>query len=132
MNEFAKMIFDGNRITPPEICLNAFQENFSGALNIEWSEKDSHYEAIFYKDNIEHIARYSKDGKLDEYKMTLPANLLPELIKQKLEEKGEIMNTLMINKGNCVNYEAIIRDKNQNRHLVLLSNLGKVIGGKPL
>ena len=132
MKDFAKKIIDGNRVTPPEICLPAFHENFPGAINVDWFIRGKHFEAIFYKDSIEHIARYDKKGKLEEYKMTLTPSLLPELIKNKLEMKGEIMNVLLINKGNCLNYEAIIRDENLNRHLVLFSNLGKILSENAL
>ena len=73
-----------------------------------------------------------KSGNLQEYKMYLPDNFLPESIKSVLEKRGEIMNTVFINKGNTIVYEVIMRDKELNRFLVLLSNLGEIIDEKPL
>lgn len=127
MENIAKGIIDGNRIQPPEMCQKIFKDNFPASVNIDWFEREHYFEAVFYKDNIEHIAIYSKTGNLQEYKMILTIGLLPESIKSKLEEMGEIMNALLINKGNSINYEAIVRDKDLKRYLVLLTNLGKII-----
>lgn len=127
MENLAKKILVSAAIQLPDVCQQLFNENFRGAINIDWFEKENHYEAIFYKDGIEHIAYYSKTGSLDLYKMFLPTKFLPESIKTKFEHKGEIMNVVMINKGNSINYEVIIRDKNLQRYLFLVSDLGKVI-----
>lgn len=127
MENLAKKILVGESIQPPDSCLQQFNENFRGAINIDWFEKDDNYEAIFYKDNIEHIAYYNSKGSLESYKMFLPTKFLPESIKSTLEHKGEIMNVVMINKGNSVNYEVIIRDKNLHRYLFLVTGLGKII-----
>jgi hypothetical protein len=127
VENFAKKILVGESIHPPDSCLQQFNENFRGAINVDWFEKDDHYEAIFYKDNIEHIAYYNSKGSLESYKMFLPTKFLPESIKTKLEHKGEIMNVVMINKGNSINYEIIIRDKNLHRYLFLVTGLGKII-----
>ncbi len=90
----------------------------------------SYYEAIFYKENLEHIAHFDLSGNLTEYKLFLPKEFLPEAIKSYLESKGEIMNVVLNNKGNCIEYEAIVRDKNLTRSLILLSDLGKILEEK--
>jgi hypothetical protein len=127
MKDLAKRILATDQIQPPNFCLQQFNQNFRGAINIDWFEKENIYEAIFYKDDIEHIAHYSKEGTLESYKMFMPAKFLPESIKTKLEHKGEIMNVVMINKGNSINYEVIIRDKELHRYLFLVTGLGKII-----
>ncbi|MCB2208777.1 MAG: hypothetical protein KQH67_10855 [Bacteroidetes bacterium] len=127
MENLAKKILISETIQPPDSCLQQFDENFPGAINIDWFKKEHYYEAIFYQDDIEHIAHYSKEGILESYKMFMPAKFLPESIKTKLEHKGEIMNVVLINKGNSINYEVIIRNQNLCRYLILLTDLGKVI-----
>jgi hypothetical protein len=127
VENLAKKILLSDTIQPPDSCLQQFNDNFRGAINIEWFEKGDHYEAIFYKDDIEHIAYYNKKGSLESYKMFLPTKFIPESIKRMLERKGEIMNVVLINKGNSINYEVIIRNQNLCRYLILLTDLGKVI-----
>jgi hypothetical protein len=132
MEDFLKNFVDGNRIQPPKVCLNAFNEKFGGSINVDWYEKPNRYEAIFYKDNLEHIAIFTTSGEMTEYKMYLPPSFLPEAIKSSLETKGEIMNSVLKNKGNRIEYEAIIRDTNLIRYLIILTDLGKVIRERQL
>jgi len=127
MEDFLKNVIEGNNITPPKVCLKAFNHNFSDAINVDWFNRESYYEAIFYKENLEHIAHFDLSGNLTEYKLFLPKEFLPEAIKSYLESKGEIMNAVLNNKGNCIEYEAIVRDKNLTRSLILLSDLGKIL-----
>lgn len=127
MENLAKKILISETIQPPDSCLQQFDENFPGAINIDWFKKEHYYEAIFYKDDIEHIAYYSAEGHLESYKMFLPTKFIPESIKRMLERKGEIMNVVLINKGNSINYEVIIKNQNLCRYLILLTDLGKVI-----
>jgi len=127
MEDFTKRVMDGNCIVPPTVCLEAFNQHFTRAQEAEWYENSNFYEAIFFQDNIEYIAEFNKNGSFLKYKMYLPDNLLPAIIKSQLETKGEIMNTVLINKGDGIIYEVIYRDKQLNRYLILLNNLGKVL-----
>ncbi|NJO92819.1 MAG: hypothetical protein HC831_30515, partial [Chloroflexia bacterium] len=97
-----------------------------------WFDRSTFFEAIFYKDQMEYIADFSQTGELIEYKMHLPVEYLPEAIKTQLESTGEIMNTLLKNKGNSIEYEAIVRDSRQLRYLIRITNLGKVIEERQL
>ena len=132
MEDFIKRVIVGNGITPPEICVKGFSENFIDAINIEWFDRKEYFEAIFYKDNIEHIASFRKNGSLIGYKSFLTGNYLPEAIKLLSQEMGEIMNVVLINKGNSIEYEVIIRDNKLKRHLYLYSNTGALIEQKEL
>lgn len=132
MKDFLKKVFQGTGISPTKVCLKAFNQNFENALNVEWYNKEDYFEAIFYKDNLEHIAMFDKAGNLIEYKLYLPEGYLPEPIKNKVEAKGEIMNALMRNKGNMVEYEVIVRDKALNRYVMTLSDVGNLHEEKKL
>lgn len=127
MQDFLTYLTEGNGFSPSDNCINAFNSKFEDAVNVEWFDKKTYYETIFYKDQIEHIAIFSVDGELLEYKMLLPTTLLPEAIKESLEKRGELMNIVLINKGNTIVYEAILRDEKLNRFLLLLTDLGKII-----
>ncbi len=132
MDDFAKKVIEGNGISTPAICSQAFSKHFEDAINTDWFVKGKFYEAIFYKDSIEHIALFDGSGNLIEYRKSLPFALLPEKIKSLVEESGEIMNALLKNKRNSIEYEVILRDKFLKRHLILLTDSGKIINEKIL
>lgn len=127
MEQLLENLINENRFTPPDHCLKVFNDQFRGAVRTEWIEKANGYEAVFYKDNLEHIALYRPDGKLIEYKRSLSPEYLPDAIKTSLKGQGEIMNAVLVNKGNSIEYEIIIRDKTRIRNLVLFSDQGRVI-----
>ena len=126
MDKFFTKLIEGSTIVPPENISSSLFSNFPEAINIEWFKKEVCYETIFYKDSIEHIAIFDYNGGLLEYKMNLPNNLMPEKIKTELEVMGEIMNVVIINKGNSIIYEVIIRDKELKRSLLLLNEWGEM------
>lgn len=132
MKKFLRKVIEGNGIQPSEICLQSFKENFKEAINIEWFNKGDHFEAIFYKNNLEHIAVFSLSGVLIEYRLNLPTDYLPEPITKNAMAKGEIMNAVMRNKGNMVEYEVIVRDQGLNRYMLLFSDIGDLIEEKKL
>jgi len=116
----------GTGISPSVVCQQSFAENFTDAINVEWNETDGSYEAIFYRYNLEHIALFSLEGMLMEYRKKLPAEYLPEPIKNLALARGEIMNAVMNNKGNLLEYELIVRDKGLTRYLLLISDEGEL------
>ncbi|MEZ5195781.1 MAG: hypothetical protein R2764_05115 [Bacteroidales bacterium] len=132
MQNFLKKILVGNRMSPSEICLQSFNDNFADAVNIEWSDKEGYFEAIFYRNNREHIAAFNLNGVLLEYKQNLSVEYLPEKIKNIALSKGEIMNSLLKNKGNMLEYEIIIRDKTFKRQLILFTDMGEIKEEKAL
>jgi hypothetical protein len=127
MNNFLRRVLEGNGVSPSNICLHSFKENFKDAINIEWFNKSDHFEAIFYKNNLEHIAIFGLTGVLIEYRLNLPSDYLPEPIKNRALAEGEIMNSVMRNKGNMLEYEVIVRDKELNRYMMLFSDMGELI-----
>ncbi len=131
MNFFSKF-FGGALFLPPDAVKNALAEKFPDVINIEWNKSGDVYEAIFYKDSIEHIANFDKKGVLSVYKMFLPEGFLPENIKSKVAGKGELMNAVMINSGNSITYEIIYRDKDLVRSVMLLNEKGIILEEKLL
>jgi hypothetical protein len=127
MSEFSRNIISSKGETPPENIQRAFTEKFPGAINIEWTDKSKYFEALFYLEQIEYIAIFSPGGDLMEYKMFLPEDYLPANIRKKLSSLGEVMNAVLINKGNRIIYEIIYRDTDLNRYIVYLTNLGRTI-----
>ncbi len=126
MHNFIKKIVEGSHILPNKSCLTAFQHNFSDAVYTEWYEKNGMFEAIFYQHNLEHIATFNPEGELLEYRQNLPIEFLPGHVRYKAGEEGEIMNALLINKGNLLEYEIIVRNGELVRHVLKISEVGEV------
>ena len=61
-----------------------------------------------------------------EYSQNLPVEYLPKPIKNLALSKGEIMNAVLKNKGNKIEYELIIRNDLLKRYLVIISDLGEL------
>ena len=132
MDNFLKKVVEGNGVSPPEGCQQSFKQNFEDAINVEWFKKECCYEAIFYKNSLEHIATFDISGVLLEYRQNLTEDYLPVTIKDLVTSKGEIMNSVLKNKGNRLEYEVIVRDGDLNRFLIKISEIGNIIEEKPL
>ena len=125
-NPFA--IFFKTQIKPlPQKVIHALETNFPGAMNVEWEHKKSGFEAIFYLNDVEHISLFSGKGILLENKKNLWPNEIPENIAAVCNSKGEIMNGIVINRGDKLFYEVIIRDTNLNRYLLLFEPNGTLL-----
>lgn len=117
-NPFAK-IFKNTSKAIPEKVLTELNHHFPNAVNVEWEIKKENFEAIFYLENVEHIAYISADGKLVEYKRNLWPNELPRKINEECEQLGEIMNAILILRENKQFFEVIVRDSKLKRKLFL-------------
>ena len=126
MKGFLSEVFFRNRECPSDECLSSFNRNFEGSINVEWFNKGNFFEAVFYKNDIEHIALFDHLGTLLEYRQNLTFDYMPDKIKYIVESKGELMNFVLRNKGNLLDYEIIYRDVNLNRYLLEITDSGKI------
>ena len=55
-------IFTSQKKSIPDSVKSMFADKFPDAKNTEWEKKKAIYEAIFYLNDIEHIARFSEKG----------------------------------------------------------------------
>lgn len=132
MKNIIQNIFNQDITTPPAEVQQGLIKNFASILNVEWSMQNDQYEAVFYKDKIEHIALFSAKGELLEYKITLSEHMLPFPIKKGLKAKGEIMNIISRNKSNNISYEVIVRDAHLQRFIIILAENGAIISEQAL
>jgi len=131
MNFFSK-IFKGSDFLPPEKIDKLLKQRFHEVMNIEWSVNGDNYEAIFYKNSFEYIALYNKTAQLLEYKVSLAEQYLPQIIMNHLINKGEVMNVVLINKGNSIAYEIIYRNSELIRYMIVFDELGTVVAERLL
>ena len=120
-------IFKSQKKSIPDSVKSLFTEKFPDAKNIEWEKKVEIFEAIFYLNDIEHIARFSEDGLLVEYRKNLWPDELPENIKTTGATFGETMNGIIIYRGEEILYELIIRDQKLDRYEYLFDKNGEVL-----
>jgi hypothetical protein len=124
-----KYIFRFNSDTPGSKVLNCFKLHFPEATNIDWShEKDGVFEAIFRVNGIEQIAWFEKSGYWLKTETNYTLGMLDKDIRQKLEQYGQIMSSILIERANGdFGYEFIIRDNFQVRHVFITDNQGNVL-----
>jgi hypothetical protein len=125
-NIFSK-IFKFSNVSLPSAVTDSFAEKFGDSINIEWLQTDDFYEAVFYHDEIEHIAHFDSSGKLLNLKKNLSILTTPPHILEKARQHGELMNAIEISEEEIVGYELIVRDEALIRFSLLLNEKGGLI-----
>ena len=123
-----KYIFRISSHSPGSKVLINFKSHFPEATNIDWStEKEGVYEAIFRVNGIEMIAWFEKSGNWLKTETNYTLGMLDEVIRQKLELYGQIMSSILIERASGDSeYEFIIRDNFQVRHVFITDNQGNI------
>jgi len=127
MKNILSKIFKFSSVSLPLKVKDSFFEKFGDSINVEWLHTDDIYEAIFYLEEIEHIAHFDTVGKLLNFKKNLPIHTTPEHIKEKAALHGELMNVIEIREEEIIGYELIIRDETLIRFSLLLNEKGGLI-----
>lgn len=127
MKNILSKIFKFSNVSLPEAVKNSFLKKFGDSINVEWLHSDDFYEAIFYLEDIEHIAHFDVTGKLLNLKKNLPILTTPDHIKRKAALHGELMNVIEIREDEIVGYELIVRDETLIRFSLLLNEKGGLI-----
>ncbi|MFY9153299.1 MAG: hypothetical protein WAO52_14880 [Prolixibacteraceae bacterium] len=127
MKNILSKFFKFTSVSVPVAVKTAFSEKFGEPINEEWLQTDDFYEAIFYFEEIEHIAHFDSSGKLLNLKKNLPIHSIPDLIKEKAAQHGELMNVIEIREQEIVGYELIVRDETLIRYSLLMNEKGGLI-----
>ncbi len=125
-------IFKSQSNKIPHVVIEKLETSFPNAKNIDWEIKGEICEAIFYLNEIEHIAKISKKGVLTEYKKNLWLEELPENVKNGGNSLGEIMNAIAIYRGDETFYELIVRNHKLDRFEHLFNQQGELIKSQSL
>lgn len=125
-NIFGKILNFSN-VSLPGSVKESFSKKFGNSINVEWIHSDDFFEAIFYLNDIEHIAHFDSFGVLLNLKKNLFIASTPEHIRAKAALHGELMNAIEISEDEIVGYELIIRDKDLIRYSLLLNEKGGLI-----
>ena len=127
MKNILSKIFKFTHVNLPTPVKIAFKEMFGESLNVEWLQTDDFYEAIFYLEDIEHIAHFDASGKMLNLKKNLSIQSTPLHIQAKAAKHGELMNAIEIIEDEVVGYELIVRDETLTRFSLLLNEKGGLI-----
>jgi hypothetical protein len=126
-NFFQKIFVSSKELHVPEPVKQKFEEQFAGSLNTEWQKSGDQYEAVFYKNELEHIAAYKKDGSMVCLKVNLPLDSLPAVVEKTASDEGELMNAIQIECDDSRKYELIVRDTELIRYFLLVSEDGEIL-----
>ncbi len=132
MKSLIKNFFQKKPLKVPQSVVTGFSRVFDHSVNVEWSKAGKVFEALFYDNEIEKIARFDKLGNLIEIRTNISPTSLPEPAKTIAASRGEIMNAILINRGNNIFYEVIVRKNPVIRILLLLNDKAQILSKKVL
>lgn len=132
MKELLKNLFKRGAKKPPEVVRTTFHRTFPEAINEDWSVDGKFWEAVFYYNQKEKIAKFRNDGQLFEVRTNIALVELPELVRNSLSSRGEIMNAIRIEKSELTNWEIIYRNDKLIRFLCNLDENGLEISSRQL
>ena len=132
MKDILKKLYAFNWHRPPGRILSAFSNYFPQAINDDWSSENQFWEVVFYDNQVEKIARFTSEGILEEVRINESIKALPDKIYKQINQMGEIMNVILIQKGEQVNWEIIYRDSELKRFLVHIGSDGNQLHKKTL
>lgn len=127
MNSIFDHIVPKNTFTPPKVVVQSLERIYGKMLNVEWSDEEGFYEAVFYFRDIEYIARFDAAGELQVSKSNLPLHMVTPPIALRALEVGELMNLIEITQQGKLFYEIIARDKYLDRYYLLLEEDGTLL-----
>lgn len=120
-------LFHPLKINPPKAVRQSFILHFGNSKNIEWHLEKGVYEAIFYVDEIEHIALFSHEGEIIEQKRNLLLSDASPAIIEQARSIGELMNLIEIERNGSTFFEVIARDASLDRYSLLMQEDGKIL-----
>lgn len=132
MKNIADAFLPSNSDHIPDSILKAFEAHFQKAINVEWNTSSDGFEAVFYLLEVEHIAKFSLEGHLMEFKKNLWVKEIPELIRLKSKSYGEIMSAIIIDNGSSIKIELVTQNSQILRHLLLYDEAGTLLNSTEL
>lgn len=125
---FLKSVVTTKNEVPLEVVLESFHKSFPNARNVDWTQEEESFEALFSENGFEKIAKIDFHGHVIEIRTNVKPESLLATIADKLKKNGEIMNVIHIdNKNFGETFEFIIKDNWKVRHLFITDRQGNII-----
>jgi len=125
--DFLRNLFNRGEARTPKTLKNSLLKHFPKAKNVEWSRYNELYEAMFYDEEVEKIARFDQNGKLVECRINTSFTEIPSFVKSNIEPDYEIMSCIVVYASDNMNYELIVRNSELIRYSLLMDSLGHKI-----
>jgi hypothetical protein len=130
--EFIGNLFRKEKKSVPTVVAGTLKADFPGATAVEWALQGELFEALFFHDNIEKIAKIDETGKLIEYRANIPTDKIQANVKNAIAEEFEIMNCMSVCVSGKTVYELIVRDRELVRYQIVIDSQGSHISLKTL
>lgn len=127
MKRLIKNLFQRKNLRLPADVLKRFADSFHKSINIEWSKAGKVYEALFYENELEKIARFDKKGNLIEIRTNISTSDLPNDLINLANSHGELMNAIQILRDNQTFHEIIVRQDAVKRYMLLVDQYGEIL-----
>ena len=132
MKDILKNLFKRELEKVPDSVRFTFSQSFPEAINEDWSIEGKYWEVVFYHNQKEKIAKFSKDGQLEELRTNVALSELPEAVNVTLSTRGEIMNAIKTQKNKTTTWEIIYRNDKLIRCLCNLDENGQEMSNRQL
>jgi hypothetical protein len=132
MQNILSKIFHTNKTKPAKAILKSFIAHFGHSINVEWHNEKENFEALFYIEDMEHIALFSPEGHMLEKKRNLLLSSAKPEIAIQTQNVGEMMNLIEIERDGMIYFEIIARDLYLDRYYILLDYNGNVLDKRKL
>lgn len=132
MHAILEKLFHSHKIKPTKAVIKAFIEKFGHSKNIEWHSDSGNFEAIFYLDDVEHIALFARDGRIIEIKRNLRLSDASPQVALQAQGIGEMMNLIEIERSEGIFYEVIARDAHLDRYYLFVTGEGEILDKEKL
>ena len=112
----------------PAVVLNAFQQKFPNARDVEWARtRDGNYEVefdngIFGRDSD---ALISPEGKVLRHEEDITAGALPDAVKEKIRAKFDgyrVDNAKKVDTGGTITYEVELESRHGDMDVVFAAD----------
>jgi hypothetical protein len=124
--DFFSKIFKDSITGPSRKIREGLSKRFPDARSVEWNNQNDVFEAIFYDQELEKIARFDPEGKLIECRINLSPEDIPATVKASIDRDLEIMNCIVADNNASIFYELIVRNQSLARFLIIVDESGEI------
>jgi uncharacterized membrane protein YkoI len=124
---------DVSQSSVPSLVLNAFQQKFPKASDVEWEKKGDLYEVEFDLGIHDHKALIDAAGKIVKYKEEINASDLPAAVKEAVQKdfsKYKIDEAKRIETNGSVLYKVELKNGKEDKK-VYFGEDGKIVEATP-
>lgn len=116
----------------PAVVLNAFQQQFKNATDVEWEKKANHYVVEFEINNVDHKLKIDPTGKVLKHEQDIKQADLPAAVQKQLAAQFagfKVKDPEKFEESGKVSYKVELKKAGEERK-VIFSPDGTVLSNK--